>query len=137
MQTQTISTNHAQSSKAAFLRRALQGNALFSLLTGLAFVLASGAIGRFLGPTIPAAILLIVGLGLLPFGYMVYRVAATDPSQAKVITLMDILWVIGSFLLLWLAWDSFSIAGRWFVGLQAEAVGTFAILQIIGLRRLK
>jgi hypothetical protein len=98
--------------------------------------LASGPIGRFLGSDIPAIIVLIVGLGLLPFGTMVYRVAATAPDQARAITVMDISWVIGSFLLLGLAWGAFSGAGRGLIGLQAEAVATFALLQIIGLRRL-
>ena len=140
MQSQTVSTNQVQHSKSTFLRRALQGNALFSLLTGLAFTFAAGPIAGFIGPDIPSVIVLIVGLGLLPFGYMVYRVAGqvdSAPQQARTITIMDISWVIGSFLLLWLGWSLFSVAGRWFIGLQAEAVATFALLQIIGLRRLK
>ena len=137
MQTQTASTTLTQSSKSTFLRRVLRGNALFSLLSGLTFVFAAGPVARFIGPNISPAVVLVVGLGLLPFGVMVYRVASADLQQARVITLLDISWVIGSFLLLGLAWSSFSIAGRWFIGLQAEAVATFAVLQIIGLRRLQ
>jgi hypothetical protein len=140
MQTQTVSTQQVQQSKFTFLRRALQSNAFFSLLTGLAFMVAAGPVARFLGANIPAAIVLAVGVSLLPFGYGVYRVAAQPeivPRQAGIITVMDITWVVGSYLLLALAWDAFSVAGRWFVGLQAEAVFTFAVLQFIGLRRLR
>lgn len=140
MQSQTVSNNQVYQSKFTFLRRALQSNALFSLLTGLAFTVASGPIARFLGTNIPIAIVLVVGLSLLPFGYGVYRVAAQPeivPRHASIITVMDITWVIGSYLLLVLAWDLFSVAGRWLVALQAEAVFTFAVLQFIGLRRLQ
>lgn len=138
MQTQTVSTNQVQHSESTFLRRALQGNALFSLVTGLAFTFAAGPIARFIGPDIPTIIVLIVGLGLLPFSYLVFRVTAQSPiqpSQARSITMMDISWVVGSILLLVLGWSLFSVAGRWFIGLQAEAIVTFALLQIIGLRR--
>ena len=137
MQSQTISTNHSQPAKAAFLRRTLQGNALFSLLSGLTFIFAAGPVARFIGPNISSTIVLLVGLGLLPFGFIVYRIAANNLRHARTITLLDISWVLGSFLLLGLAWSSFSTAGRWFIGLQAEAVATFAVLQIIGLRRLQ
>ena len=102
--------------------------------------MAAGPIARLLGADIPAAIVFAVGVSLLPFGYGLYRMAAQPeiaPRQAGIITVMDITWVIGSYLLLVLAWDSFSVAGRWFVALQAEAVFTFAILQFIGLRRLR
>ena len=112
MQTQTASSHKPSDAQANFLRRALQGNALFSLIFGLAFSLASGPIANFLGPNIPPIIVLIVGLGLLPFGYLVYRVAATDLRQARTITGMDIAWVVGSFLLLALGWSLFTVAGR-------------------------
>ncbi|VAW38442.1 hypothetical protein MNBD_CHLOROFLEXI01-3419 [hydrothermal vent metagenome] len=138
MQTQSISTNIVQQ-KSNFLRRALQANALFSLLTGAAFVVASGPIARFIGTDIPSTLVLIVGLGLLPFGYMVYRLTsgtAVSPKEARIVTIMDVSWVIGSFLLLALGWSLFTVAGRWFIALQAEAVATFTLLQIIGLRRL-
>jgi hypothetical protein len=139
MQTQSISTNNVQQ-KDSFLRRALQANALFSLATGTAFVVASGSIARFMGAEVPSALVLIVGLGLLPFGYIVYRLtaqAAISSGAARSVTLMDVSWVIGSFLLLLLGWSLFTVAGRWFIGLQAEAVATFALLQTMGLRRLK
>ncbi len=140
MQSQTVSNHQVQQSKVTFLRRALQSNALFSLLTGLAFIVAAGPIARFLGANIPSAIVFAVGVSLLPFGYGVYRVAAQSEiplRHAGSITVMDITWVIGSYLLLVLAWDVFSVAGRWFVALQAEAVFTFAVLQFIGMRRLQ
>lgn len=136
MQTQSISTTQSDS-RALFLRRALQANALFSLISGLAFIIASGAVAQFLGPNIPGWVVLAVGVGLLPFGFLVYRAAANDLQQARMISVMDIAWVVGSFLLLGLGWSLFTVAGRWFVGLQAEAVATFAILQLIGLRRLQ
>lgn len=140
MQTQTISTHQVEQPNYTSLRRALQSNALFSLLFGVAFISVAGPIARFLGANIPAVIVLALGVGLLPFGFAVYRVAAQPeivPRHAGIITVMDITWVIGSYLLLALAWNLLSVSGRWFVGLQAEVVFTFAILQFIGLRRLR
>ena len=140
MQTQSVSSYQVQQSGFTFLRRALQSNALFSLLTGLAFMVVAGPIARFLGESVPAAAVFVVGVSLLPFGYGVYRVASQPeivPRHAAIITVMDITWVVGSYLLLALAWGAFSVAGRWFVALQAEAVFIFAVLQFIGLRRLR
>lgn len=139
MQTQSIAANNNQK-KESFLRHALQGNALFSLLTGTAFILAAESIARFIGEEIPNIIVFVIGLGLLPFGYMVYRLTAqtaVSPKAARSVTIMDVCWVIGSIVLLAVGWSLFTTAGRWFIGLQAEAVATFALLQIIGLRRLQ
>lgn len=137
MQTQTVSPTLRSQHKGRLLRRTLQGNALFSLLSGAVFVLAAGPVARFLGPNLASIIVLLVGLGLLPFGFIVYRIASNNLDQARIITLLDVTWVVGSFLLLGLGWSLFSVAGRWFIGLQAEAVATFAVLQFIGLRRLQ
>ena len=81
----------------------------------------------------------MIGIGLFPFAYMVYRVATKVPMAmqgAKSIIGMDIAWVVASMVFLVVAWSTLTIGGRWFVALQGEAVFLFALFQYIGLRRI-
>ena len=138
MQTELVTQSNEFSSKENLLRNTLRGNAAFSIITGLAFVLAQRPLSNFIGIS-PDWILLIIGLTLLPFAYIVYRVAtlpSMDIRAAKSIITMDIIWVVASFAFLLLAWNTLTVAGKWFVFLQAEAISTFAIFQTIGVRRL-
>ena len=138
MQTELVYQSNESSGKESLLRNTLRGNVAFSVVTGLAFILAKRPLSEFIG-TSPSWTLLIVGLTLLPFAYIVYRIATQTPIDiraAKSIITMDIIWVIASFVFLLLAWATLTVAGRWIVFLQAEAVSTFAIFQIIGVRRL-
>lgn len=135
MQTQSISND---ANKSDLLRNTLRANALFSLLSGAAFVLAPKLIGAFIGLPYPVAFI-VVGVGLLPFAYAVYRVSGAEPITAKAartIIILDVSWVLLSALLLWLLWAQLTVAGRWFVVLQADIVALFAIVQFVGLRRL-
>ncbi len=139
MQTELVYQSNESSEQEGLLRNTLRGNAAFSIITGLAFVLAKRPLAEFIGFS-PDWALLIVGLTLLPFAYIVYRIATQTPIDiraAKSIITMDVIWVIASFIFLFLAWTPLTIAGRWFIFLQAEAVSTFAIFQFIGVRRLK
>ena len=138
MQAELVTQSNESNRKESLLRNTLRGNAAFSILTGLLFVLAKRPLARFIGIS-PDWALLIVGLTLLPFAYIVYRVAtqsSIDIRAAKSIITMDIIWVVASFIFLLLAWNTLTVAGRWFVFLQAEAVATFAVFQTLGVRRL-
>ena len=138
MQTELVAQLNESNRKESLLRNTLRGNAAFSVVAGLMFIVAKRALANFIGIS-PDWTLLIVGLTLLPFAYIVYRSATQSPIDiraAKSIITMDIIWVIASYAFLLLAWNTLTIAGRWFVFLQAEAVATFAIFQTIGVRRL-
>ena len=140
MQSRFVSNQNVPVDNAALLRRALQSNALFSLLSALAFILASGPVARFLGPAVPSWIILAIGVSFLPFVYGVYGVSSDIAGRwryGRIITAMDATWVVASYLVLWLAWSQFTVAGRWFIALQAEVIFLFAVLQMMGLRRLQ
>ena len=140
MQSQTISHQSRLTSEAHLLRRALQSDALFSLLSSLVFIFASGPVARFLGPDVPAWLVLAVGVSFLPFVADIYWILVDVEGRVKYgrfITILNFAWVVGSYLLLWLAWEQFTVPGRWFVALQAEVIFVFAVLQTIGLRRLR
>ena len=123
--------------RSCFLRKALLGNALFSTLSGLTILLAQGWVLRTLG--LPSTVnLLILGAGLIVFAVTLVINARKQPvkkSDAWVAVLMDLAWVVGSYALIFLV--PFSTKGKWVVGIVAELVLLFAVLQIVGIRRIQ
>lgn len=126
------------SDNSHFLRQALRGNALFSGLSGLVSLLAASSLANFTGIA-QTAVSPTLGLILIPYGLLLFwaaRQPVLDVRLAKTAVFLDMLWVIGSLILLLGNWLPLTLAGKWTIGLLAEAVATFAILQTIGLRRL-
>jgi hypothetical protein len=137
MTTRTALPLTAASPREALVRRTLLGNALFSEITGLAFLLFSLPIARFLGIA-PSWSLLLLGAGLLLFGVQVFTVSRSRPLDRRgVITIiaLDAGWVAASALLLIAGWLPLTVGGTWAVLLIADAVATFGVLQYLGLRR--
>ncbi|MFQ5695930.1 MAG: hypothetical protein ACE5HB_08070, partial [Terriglobia bacterium] len=56
--------------------------------------------------------------------------------QVWLIIALDVLWVAGSFGLLASPPPEMTTGGKWAIGMVADVVGVFAILQFIGLRRM-
>jgi ABC-type dipeptide/oligopeptide/nickel transport system permease subunit len=56
-------------------------------------------------------------------------------TDAWIAVVMDAVWVVGSYLLIFLV--PFSLGGKWVVALVAELVLAFAILQWLGIRRIR
>jgi hypothetical protein len=122
---------------ACFLRKALIGNALFSTLSGLTILFAQGWVLRILGVSKDVS-LPILGLGLLVFAATLVinaRRQQVKTSDAWMAVLMDVAWVLGSYVLIFIV--PFSTEGKWVVGLVAELVLGFAVLQIVGIRRIQ
>ena len=122
---------------ACFLRKALMGNALFSTLSGLTILFAQGWVLRILGLSKDVS-LPILGLGLLVFAATLVinaRRQQVKTSDAWMAVFMDVAWVLGSYVLIFIV--PFSVAGKWVVGLVAELVLGFAVLQIVGIRRIQ
>ncbi|MEZ4590559.1 MAG: hypothetical protein R3D55_05365 [Chloroflexota bacterium] len=139
MQSQTISHQDQSASGLNLLRRALQSDALFSLLSSLVFVLAAGPVAGFLGSDVPSWLVLAIGVSFLPFVAAIYWILADLEGRVgygRIILLLNFVWVVGSYGVLLLTWSQLTVAGRWFVALQAEVIFLFAVLQLIGLRRL-
>ena len=133
MTLQATSTQGATS----FVQRALQVDALFSGLSGLALSLASGPISAFLGVDAPLA-LVGVGLGLLAWTALLLLKVAPSPVNPTLLWLViegNVLWVIISGLILFTGWLPLTTSGWWAVALVADVVAVFAVLQFYGLRR--
>ena len=137
MTTQTAVPLAATRPREALVRRTLLGNALFSEITGLALLLFSVPIARFLGVA-PSWPLLVLGSGLLLFGVQVYTAWRSRPLDRRGVmttVALDAGWVVASAVLLIGGWLPLSLGGAWAVLLIADVVATFGVLQYLGLRR--
>lgn len=127
--------------KAAFLKKALYANAIFSGISGLDFIFFSNRITNFLGWStawfIPA-----IGVGLILFALFIIVVAkAQTPSKASVQSIIasDVAWIVLSCVLIFLPATNLlalTTGGKWAVAILADIVLVFAILQFLGLRHL-
>ena len=123
--------------RACFLRRALMGNALFSTLSGLTILFAQGWVLRILGLSNKVS-LAILGVALIVFAVTLVinaRKQEVKLSDAWIAVWMDGAWVITSYVLIFIV--PFSTEGKWVVGVVAELVLLFAVLQFLGIRRIQ
>jgi len=138
----TINPVQLTNSKASFLRKALYANAIFSGISGLDFILFSNQITSYLGWSmswlIPA-----IGAGLVLFAVFIVMVARADtPSKPLVQTIIasDVAWIVLSCIIIFLPATNLlatGMGGKIAIALLADIVLVFAILQFIGLRRLR
>lgn len=127
------------SDPAAALRMVLRLNAGSSALIGAAMAAAPEPLAALClaGPVQllgldGAALVRLVGLGLLPFAAFAAWVAARPaarPALVRAICMLDWSWVLGSALLLALGWSAFTWTGAILLDLMAVAVAGYAVLQ--------
>jgi hypothetical protein len=120
------------------IRRILYGNAIFSGVSGLLFAIASNPIAKFIGVDAPL-VLLVIGVGLAGYAALIYANASrAEISRSFVLTavISDSAWVLLSILLLVTGWVSFSVEGKWAVGIIAVIVDVFATVQFIEWRKM-
>ena len=133
------SQTQSQSDSPTLLRRALLANSIFSALSGLFFLLGAAPISAFLGLDMPMMIRFL-GVDLLIFGAIVYKVATASPINrtfATVIVALDVVWVIGSIALIFGNIVPLTTGGKWAIAIVADVVTCFAIAQYMGIRRMK
>lgn len=134
MATQTLPT----ADRSNLLRRTLQANSLFSLLTGALLVIDAAPIAAFIG--LPAFwILMDVGVLCLVYAALLFLAARRSPidrGHALGFVIADAAWVVASAVILLGGLAPFTTAGIWAVLIVADIVGIFAALQYVGWRRL-
>jgi len=129
-----MSTNNSY-----LLKNALFGNSAFSFISGLAAVLFSKAIANFLGLS-ASWIIFALGIGLILYGIEIFIAAKAEPVHKGIATFAvyaDLAWVLGSAMLIFANLVDFTTVGKWAIAIVADIVLVFAILQFVGLRRLK
>ena len=123
--------------RQALLKKALASNAVFSVVSGVVILSANRWLVKFLG--LPEKVsLAILGVSLIVYAAILWfnaRRPKTKITDAWVAVIMDVIWVVGSCALIFLV--PFSVGGKWVVALVAELVLAFAILQWLGIRRVR
>lgn len=119
-----------------FLRRALQIDTIFSGAAALMLVFGASFFATLLN--LPEAFLRNTGLVLVGFtlgvGYLASRGMMSKTTVWAVIAI-NAVWTIDSIALLASSWLSPNLLGQAFIVMQAIAVGVFAELEFIGLRK--
>ena len=127
---------NASAAPDTLLRRVLLADAAVSALIGAVLAVDAGLFAEPLG--LPAALLRLAGLSLLPFAaalaYLAMRPAVPRRAVWAVVA-YDALWAVESAALLLSGWVEPTGLGTAFVLGQAVAVLVFAELTWIGLRR--
>lgn len=120
--------------QSQFLSRVLMADALVSGAAGLVMILGATLLAPLLN--LPAALLQIAGFALMPW-FIALVALARRPSVPRAALLsviaVNAAWVLGSIAVLFVLQPS--AFGYAFVIAQAVAVGVFAELQIIALKR--
>jgi len=122
--------------QSTFLRYALLADAVASGATGLLLIAGASLLEGLLG--LPTALMREGGLVLVPYVAFVAWVGTRETisrTAVQAVIALNVLWVAGSALLLVSGHVTPTALGSAFVIAQAVAVGVFAELQFIGLRR--
>lgn len=120
------------------LNRSLMANAIFSILSGSIMLLFPSMVAELTGAG-PLLLYQIIGAGLLGFAlYVGYLALRPNPNVFDVllVSLGDIGWVLGSILLLALAYGVLSTQGIFVIAVVALIVLAFAAAQLRGIDRL-
>ena len=121
---------------APLLRFALIADAAASGAMALMLAFGAGLLAPWLG--LPETLLRNAGLVLLPYAALVGFIASRammNKALVWAVIVVNAVWVIDSVALLVGGWVSPTFLGTLFVAAQAIAVGVFAELQFVGLRR--
>jgi hypothetical protein len=119
-----------------FLCRALLADAIFSGVSAVLLALGASTLASLL--KLPEALLRETGLFLVAYAALVGWLG-TRQAMPKVLVWMVVAgnaaWALASIALLFSGWVAPNLPGEAAVAMQAIAVGVFAELQYVGLRR--
>jgi hypothetical protein len=123
---------------ASFLRTLLLVDLVATIGFSLALLLGAGALDELLGAS--SALLRGIGLALVPFAALQAYLVSRDQPPARAVTALiaaNALWAVASIGALVGLPLALTALGTGFVIAQALAVGAFAELQSVGLRRAR
>lgn len=119
------------------LRGAFKVDAVASVASGLAYVVASGPLGELLG--LPSGFLLAVGVFSVAYGAYAWYLGSrprVSPSAGRAIAIGNLGWAAASIALVLLGWHDPTTTGTVWIVLQAALVAGFADAQLLGARRI-
>lgn len=121
------------------LKPALFGNSIFSGISGITTLILMDPLNQLIGISEPL-VLPILGVGLILFaGTIVFHATrkVIDPMQVKLIIVQDLLWVVGSVVILSFQMFGLTHLGYILIGVIAIAVADFTFLQYHGLKNYR
>ncbi len=122
----------------SLLKSALLIDSVVSFISGIAFLFFSKAVAGFLGVS-NAWIIPALGVVAIVYSIEIYLAARAEPVNtriAKTAVYGNLVWVLGSAVLIFSNLVPFTTAGKWAIAIIADIVLVFAIFQHMGLRRL-
>ena len=121
---------------SSFLRRAILADAIFSGVSAVLLTLGASALASLLN--LPEALLRETGLFLVAYAALVGWLGTRQSIPTLLVWIViagNAAWALASIALLFSGWVAPNLLGEVAVALQAIAVGVFAELQFVGLRR--
>ena len=121
-------------------------DAITSAASGVLLLVAGGPIAALASPATDLfgialpTICRAVGLFLLAFAALALIAARGAPIRRGLVWevfALNVAWVIGSVILVELAWDGLTLLGRLAIIAVAAVVAVFALLQGVGLKRAR
>ncbi|MQT01456.1 hypothetical protein [Streptomyces jumonjinensis] len=134
----TATVRRTTASAATPLRRFLALDAVVTGGNGLIYLLASGPVGRLLD--VNAGFLQGIGVFLTVYGlYVAYLATRPEPPVGGTTFVIDAnyLWAVASVASLLFGWLDPNTTGTLWIPAQAVVVAAFAVLQQVGLRKMK
>ncbi len=122
----------------SLVRNALLANSIFSIASGFLLILFPRYLSSILGAA-HQGMMIILGAGLICFGAMLIYLAISERIngwQVLSATIADLMWVIGSLIVLIISPDSLENTGQWLISTIALVVLSFALAQLRGLHHL-
>ena len=138
-QAQTSAQPKTQNTSLNLLKLFLYENSAFSFIMGFLMLGFPTTVAGWMG-TESHIIFTVLGILLIVWALDVLWVARQNPIKLLFVRLIigaDVLWVVGSALILAFNLFDFSATGNWTVLIVADIVMIFAIGQYAGIRRYK
>ncbi|HEV8585086.1 MAG TPA: hypothetical protein VGT02_08960 [Methylomirabilota bacterium] len=123
--------------RTGFLRKSLQLDGVASGLTGALLLFGAAPVSALIGLSSPA-LARAVGAGLLVFAAaLLWHAGRARVSRAEALgtVALNAAWVLGSVVVI--EYGALTLPGNVAVGAVALAVLGFAVLEVVGLRRLR
>jgi len=121
------------------LRIYLRINSIFSSFTGIVMTHFSDELLEFFNIENKRYLFDVIGLNLIVFGLFVWHVSLKDlvqPVLAKIISLLDIGWVVGSLLIVAFQLFDLSKGGYILISLVAVWISFLAYKQLRGIKAI-
>jgi len=123
---------------STLLRKAFKANAAFSALSAVVLFAGDGFVAALLGAYDALGAIHFVGWNLVAFAGVVFWLSRSDaivPGAAVAVIAADVLWVLGSWIAIGVG--ATSGQGTWAVAIVADLVLILAVVQAVGLQRLR